>query len=53
MPQPDHISVLPVPDRARFGSDIQAVYQKCLEKLDMVPNVLCACGLIRRNPCAA
>lgn len=53
MPQPDHISVLPVPDRAPLGPDIQAVYQKYLAKLGMVANVLRACSLIRSNPCAA
>src|SRR5258708_27798971 len=40
MPQPDHISALPVPEPARLDADIQAVYQKCMEKLGLVPNVL-------------
>src|ERR1700758_4495796 len=40
MPQPDHISALPVPEPARLDADIQAVYQKCREKLGLVPNVL-------------
>src|SRR5215471_14694420 len=40
MPQPDHISALPVPDPAKLDDDIQAVYQKCREKLGLVPNVL-------------
>jgi uncharacterized peroxidase-related enzyme len=40
MPQPDHISALPVPEPARLDADIQAVYQKCAEKLGLVPNVL-------------
>src|SRR5580704_4741861 len=40
MPQPDHISALPVPEPARLDADIQAVYQKCLEKFGFVPNVL-------------
>jgi uncharacterized peroxidase-related enzyme len=40
MPQPDHISALPVPDASKLDADIQAVYQKCREKLGLVPNVL-------------
>ena len=40
MPQPDHISALPVPEPAHLDADIQAVYQKCVEKLGLVPNVL-------------
>jgi len=40
MPQPDHISALPVPDPAKLDDDIRAVYQKCREKLGLVPNVL-------------
>src|SRR5262249_15526254 len=40
MPQPDHISALSVPDAAKLDDDIQAVYQKCREKLGLVPNVL-------------
>ena len=45
MPQSDHISTLPVPEPGRFDSDIQAVYQRCMEKLDLVPNVLRAYSL--------
>jgi len=40
MPQPDHISALPVPDAKELDADIQAVYAKCMEKLGLVPNVL-------------
>jgi uncharacterized peroxidase-related enzyme len=40
MPQPDHISALPVPDSATLDDDIQAVFAKCIEKLGIVPNVL-------------
>ena len=40
MPQPDHISALPVPEPKQLGDDIQAVYAKCVEKLGFVPNVL-------------
>ena len=42
MPQPDHISVLPLPDPATLDDDIQAVFARCVEKLGMVPNVLAA-----------
>ena len=42
MPQPDHISALPLPDAATLDPDIQAVFAKCVDKLGMVPNVLAA-----------
>jgi uncharacterized peroxidase-related enzyme len=42
MPQPKHISALPVPKPAKLDADIQAVYRKCVEKLGFVPNVLSA-----------
>jgi uncharacterized peroxidase-related enzyme len=40
MPQPDHISALPVPDPATLDDDLKAVFQKCIDKLGLVPNVL-------------
>lgn len=40
MPQPDHISALPVPDPKTLDADLQAVFQKCVDKLGLVPNVL-------------
>jgi uncharacterized peroxidase-related enzyme len=40
MPQPSHISALPVPDPATMDDDIKAVFAKCMEKLGIVPNVL-------------
>lgn len=40
MPQPDHISALPVPDPKTLDADLQAVFQKCIDKLGLVPNVL-------------
>jgi uncharacterized peroxidase-related enzyme len=40
MPQPDHISALPVPDPATLDEDLRAVFAKCVEKLGLVPNVL-------------
>ena len=39
MPQPDHISKLGVPDPAALDDDLQAIWQKCVEKLGFVPNV--------------
>jgi uncharacterized peroxidase-related enzyme len=40
MPQPDHISVLGVPDPATLDEDLKAIWAKCVEKLGFVPNVL-------------
>jgi uncharacterized peroxidase-related enzyme len=40
MPQPDHISVLGVPDPAALDDDLQVIWKKCVEKLGFVPNVL-------------
>lgn len=45
MPQPAHISSLGVPDPATLDEDIQAVFQKCRDKLGLVPNVLQAYSL--------
>jgi uncharacterized peroxidase-related enzyme len=45
MPQPDHISALGAPDASTMDEDIQAVFQKCTDKLGMVPNVLSAYSL--------
>ncbi|GAB2904962.1 peroxidase-related enzyme [Paralcaligenes sp. KSB-10] len=45
MPQPAHISALGVPDAATLDDDIKAVYQKCMDKLGLVPNVLSAYSL--------
>ena len=42
MPQPDHISVLGVPDPATLDEDLQAIWAKCVEKLGFVPNVYAA-----------
>jgi len=42
MPQPDHICAVPVPDPASLDEDIRAVFDKCVEKLGLVPNVLAA-----------
>lgn len=40
MPQPERVSALPVPDPASLDDDIRAVFDKCIEKLGLVPNVL-------------
>ena len=40
MPQPDHISKLGVPDAAGLDDDLKVIWQKCVEKLGFVPNVL-------------
>ena len=40
MPQPDHISVLPVADPDTLDSDLREVFALCTEKLGIVPNVL-------------
>ena len=45
MPQPVYISALGVPDAATMDDDIKAVYQKCMDKLGLVPNVLSAYSL--------
>ena len=39
MPQPDHISVLGVPDPAGLDDDLKIIWAKCVEKLGFVPNV--------------
>ncbi len=40
MPQPDHICAYPVPDPASLDEDLQLVFDKCIAKLGIVPNVL-------------
>ena len=40
MPQPPHISKLPVPEVASLDADLQKYFRKCQEKLGLVPNVL-------------
>jgi uncharacterized peroxidase-related enzyme len=45
MPQPDHISILGVPDPAKLDDDLKAVWAKCMEKLGFVPNVFSAYSL--------
>jgi len=45
MPQPNHISKLGVPDPATLDNDLQAIWQKCVDKLGFVPNVFSAYSL--------
>ena len=45
MPQPDHISALPVADPEALDEDLQALFALCTEKLGIVPNVLRAYSL--------
>ena len=45
MPQPDHISVLGVPDPATLDDDLKLIWAKCVEKLGFVPNVFSAYSL--------
>src|SRR5262245_16551836 len=45
MPQPDDVSALGVPDPAGLDDDIKAVFDKCVEKIGFVPNVLRAYSL--------
>lgn len=40
MPQPTHISRLPVPEPDTLDPDLQKYFRKCQEKLGLVPNVL-------------
>jgi len=40
MPQPPHISRLPVPEISTLDADLQKYFRKCVEKLGLVPNVL-------------
>jgi uncharacterized peroxidase-related enzyme len=45
MPQPDHVMKLPVPDEKDLDEDLQAYFEKCRDKLGMVPYVLQAYAL--------
>jgi len=45
MPQLDHVSALGAPDPAGLDDDIKAVFDKCVEKIGFVPNVLRAYSL--------
>src|SRR5256885_10854960 len=45
MPQPEHISALPVADPQALDEDLQELFALCTEKLGIVPNVLRAYSL--------
>jgi alkylhydroperoxidase family enzyme len=45
VPQPDHISALPVADPQALDEDLRALFVLCTEKLGIVPNVLRAYSL--------
>jgi len=45
VPQPDHISVLPVPNPEALDEDLRELFALCTEKLGIVPNVLRAYSL--------
>jgi uncharacterized peroxidase-related enzyme len=45
MPQPDYVSALGAPDPATLDEDLRQVFQKCVDKLGLVPNVLSAYSL--------
>ena len=45
MPQPDYVSSLGAADPATLDEDLQIVFQKCVDKLGFVPNVLSAYSL--------
>lgn len=43
MPQPEHLHALegvPMPTRESVSKDTGAYWDKCLDKLDLVPNVI-------------
>ena len=45
MPQPDHLTRLTAGDSKDIGPEMEAYFQKCRDKLGMVPNVLQAYAL--------
>ena len=45
MPQPDHVSALPIADPETLEEDLRALFALCVEKLGIVPNVLRAYSL--------
>src|SRR5580698_2376984 len=49
MPQPNHISKLGVPDPATLDNDLQAIWQKCVDKLGFEPNVFSTYSLRLRR----
>ena len=45
MPQPEHVMALPVPEPPELDPEMAALFDKCVEKLGFVPNVLRAYSL--------
>lgn len=45
MPQPNYVSALGAPAHSTLDDDILAVFDKCTEKLGLIPNVLSAYSL--------
>lgn len=45
MPQPDYVSALGAPDAGQLDDDLQQIFQKCIDKLGFIPNVLAAYSL--------
>lgn len=45
MPQPDYVSVLGAPDPKSLDPDLRGLFDKCIEKLGIVPNVFAAYSL--------
>lgn len=45
MPQPNHIAATGAPAADSLDADLQEVFQKCVDKLGFVPNVLAAYSL--------
>jgi len=45
MPQPSHISKLPVPPERAIGEDLRRYFDVCRERLGLLPNVLAALSL--------
>ena len=45
MPQPRHISKLPVPPESRLDPDLRRYFEVCRERLGLLPNVLAALSL--------
>lgn len=45
MPQPDQVMAIPVPEAPDLDPEMQALFDKCVEKLGFVPNVLRAYSL--------
>lgn len=45
MPQPPHVSRLPIPPEGRLDADLRRYFEVCRERLGLLPNVLSALSL--------